>query len=75
MDIGHENFATENTRIDPFVTLTYDGDIAGFGFAKKHFGVADVVLVELINIFVAHRCNVEVALRVLGQSHRIFDVG
>ena len=75
MDIGHEDFAADDASVDPFVALTHNRDVAGFGFAKKHFGIPAIILVELVNIFIAHRCNVKVALCVLGQSHRVFDVG
>ena len=75
MDIGHENFAADDAGIGPFVALTHNRDVARLGFAKKHFGIPAIILIELVNIFVAHRCNVKVALCVLGQSHRVFNVG
>ncbi len=54
MDIGHKHFAADDAGVDPFVAFADDGDIAWFGFAEQRFGVAAVVFVELVNVFVAH---------------------
>lgn len=74
MDVGDEHFAADDARVDPFVAFTYDGNVARFGFAQKHFGAAAVVFIELVNVFVAHGSDVQIALRIFGESHGFVDV-